>query len=260
MLAFELLQETHERFASSILGAELGAEFKSNYYNMKGSSGIKLKVCGITESEQIKALEALGVEYAGLIFYDQSKRYMLRKIMGKEVKNLKDAISLVGVFVNSTEDEILTQVEQYNLTLVQLNGDETPGFCKRISDKVKLIKSFRINHTTTDNIDWQIKPYEDCCDYYLFDSAIKNAGDAGNKYDWQLLSRSKINKPFFLSGGIRPEDAAVIKNFTHPYFYGVDINSRFETTPGIKDIEKIAAFIEEIRADKTRVAAPFMLG
>src|SRR5436309_2465510 len=122
---------------------------------------MKLKVCGITQAEQLKQLDELGVDYAGLIFYDRSVRYVLNKLNSKDVRQLSLSLQKVGVFVNASEEDIMTQIEQYGLDLVQLHGDETPVFCNHISNHVTVIKSFRITQKNEQNIDWMIKPYEE---------------------------------------------------------------------------------------------------
>ena len=190
---------------------------------------MKLKVCGITQLDQLKQLDELGVDYAGLIFYPRSVRYMLNKLKGKDVQQLHLSLKKVGVFVNASEEDIMTQVENYGLDIVQLHGDETPGFCNHISNHVTVIKAFRITQTNEQNIDWMIKPYEEYCDYYLFDTNRKNAyGGTGEKFDWKILNKNKINKPFFLSGGIGLKDIEKLKAFEHPFFYAVDVNSKVE--------------------------------
>ena len=211
---------------------------------------MKLKVCGITEVDQLKQLDALGVDYAGLIFFRQSARYMLDKLQNKDVKKLPLNLEKVGVFVNASEKDIRTQVELYGLDLVQLHGDETPAFCKHISEAVSVIKAFRITGHSEQNIDWMIKPYEDFCDYYLFDTNRKGAyGGTGEKFDWEILQKNKINKPFFLSGGIGLADVEKVKAFHHPFLYAVDINSMVEVEPGIKDMEQVKHFLEQLKAN-----------
>jgi len=209
---------------------------------------VKIKVCGITQLEQIRQLDELGVDYAGLIFYRQSERYMLTRLKTTDVKDLAVGLKKVGVFVNASEEEINTQVELYGLDIVQLHGDETPAFCKHISNSVSVIKAFRITKHNEQNIDWMIKPYEECCDYYLFDTNRKGAyGGTGEKFDWSILNSNTINKLFFLSGGIGLVDVEKLKAFHHPFFYAVDINSRIETAPGIKDMEQVKKFVEELK-------------
>lgn len=211
---------------------------------------MKIKVCGITQLDQLKQLDELGVDYAGLIFFRQSARYMMEKLKTTDVKDLSLNLEKVGVFVNASEEDIITQVELYGLDLVQLHGDETPAFCKHISDAVSVIKAFRITKHNEQNIDWMVKPYEECCDYYLFDTNRKGAyGGTGEKFDWKILSNNKINKPFFLSGGISLADVENVKAFQHPFFYAVDINSMFESEPGVKDMGQVKMFIEQLKGN-----------
>ncbi len=208
---------------------------------------MKLKVCGNTDLSQLKELNDLGIDYAGLIFYEQSPRYVLKKLSGKEVKDLNLNIEKTGVFVNAGEDEIRKQVDDFDLDIVQLHGDETASFCNRISDHVKVIKAFRIADYNA-NIDWLVKEYEEACDYYLFDKGSAGLfGGTGEKFDWELLKNNKINKPFFLSGGIGLDDIEKVKSFSHPFLYGLDINSKVETAPGVKDMKKIKSIMKEIK-------------
>ena len=208
---------------------------------------MKIKVCGNTSLSQLKELETLGIDYAGLIFYEQSPRYVLKKIDGPQVRSLGLSIQKVGVFVNASEGEIMKQVVDFGLDIVQLHGDETATFCNKISDQIKVIKAFRIGDSDT-NIDWLVKEYDEACDYYLFDKGSAGLyGGTGKKFHWNLLEKSIIGKPFFLSGGISVEDTNALKQFTHPFFYGVDVNSKFETSPGIKNIRLVKEFKNELR-------------
>lgn len=208
---------------------------------------MKLKVCGITQLEQLKQLDEMGVNYAGLIFYPQSARCIVNKLEAEDVKPLSLSLKKVGVFVNAQEEFIMKQVEDFGLEIVQLHGDETPGFCKLISDRITVIKAFRITHNNEQNIDWMMKPYEEYCDFYLFDTNSKNAyGGTGEKFDWNILHENKINKPFFLSGGIGLQDVEKLKIFEHPFFYCVDVNSRVEVSPGVKDMKQVKMFAEEL--------------
>lgn len=208
---------------------------------------MKIKVCGNRQLDQLKELENIGIDYAGLIFYPQSPRYVLKKITGKEVRDLNLSIPKVGVFVNASEEEIILQVEDFGLDMVQLHGDETASFCSRISNRIKVIKAFRILDVEA-NIDWLVKEYDEVCDYYLFDKANAGLyGGTGEKFNWNLLENSMIGKPFFLSGGISSEDAEALKTFHHTFFYGVDVNSRFEIEPGIKDMTLIKEFVRQLK-------------
>ncbi len=203
---------------------------------------MKIKVCGITTIGQLEQLDKMGIDYAGLIFYEKSPRYALSKLRSKAVAGLTVQLHKVGVFVNASENDIMTQIELYELDYVQLHGSETPTFCNHISNHVKVIKAFRIDEQNS-HIDWMVKPYEEVCDFYLFDKGSAGIyGGTGKKFDWHLLEKATIGKNFFLSGGIGPEDAEAVKKFEHPYFYGVDINSKFEIEPGIKNIKLIEEF------------------
>jgi phosphoribosylanthranilate isomerase len=208
---------------------------------------MKIKVCGNRDLNQLKEFEKLGIDYVGLIFYQQSPRYILKKITGKEIRDLHLSIPKVGVFVNANEEEIMQQIEDFGLDMVQLHGDETASFCSRISNHIKVIKAFRITDLEA-NVDWLVKEYDEACDYYLFDKANAGLyGGTGEKFNWNLLENSVVGKSFFLSGGISREDAAALKSFHHPFFYGVDVNSRFEKEPGIKDMRMIKEFVNELK-------------
>ena len=212
---------------------------------------MKLKVCGVTQLEQLKQLDEIGVNYAGLIFYKQSARWVINKLNADDVQPLELALKKIGVFVNADEEYIMNQVEDFALDIVQLHGDETPGFCKTISDRITVIKAFRITQSNEQNIDWMIKPYEEYCDYYLFDTNRKNAyGGTGEKFDWKILQQNKINKPFFLSVGISLNDVEKLKAFDHPFFYCVDVNSRMEISEGVKDMQAIKTMAEELLEKK----------
>lgn len=207
---------------------------------------MKIKVCGNTDLEQLKELDYLEIDFAGLIFYEQSPRYALKRLKDNEVKDLKLSLTKVGVFVNAGEEEIMQRIDEFGLDMIQLHGDETASFCNRISDYIKVIKAFRITDSDT-NIDWLVSEYDEVCDYYLFDKGSAGLyGGTGKKFDWNLLEKATIGKPFFLSGGIDKNDAEALKKFKHPFFHGVDVNSRFETEPGIKDMQLVKEFIGEL--------------
>ena len=206
---------------------------------------MKIKICGLTQTEQIKAIDELGIDYVGMIFYEESSRYMLHKLGSKQIAGLDIRAKKVGVFVNAPEEIVNTMVEEYQLDLVQLHGDETPLYCKHISSKIPVIRAFRINDRNQHNLDWMLKPFEEYAEYFLLDTFSKSGyGGTGNQFNWDILKSNQINKPFFLSGGIGVEDIETIKDIQHPFFYGIDINSKIETSPGIKDIEKIKAIKE----------------
>jgi phosphoribosylanthranilate isomerase len=209
---------------------------------------INLKVCGITQFKQLQQLEALNVDYAGLIFYKESPRYMGDKLSGKEIKNADFDLKKVGVFVNPSYSDLLDAIDDYGLDIVQLHGNETPEMCQDLSEDVEVIKAFRIEDSSAD-IDKIVEPYDAVCDYYLFDTAgLKESfGGTGKQFDWSILKKAKIEKPFFLSGGIGPDDAAKVKSFKHPDFFAIDVNSKFETEPGVKDMAALLKFMQAFK-------------
>lgn len=209
---------------------------------------MNIKVCGITTLKQLQQLDGLDVDFAGLIFYKQSPRYVGNKITKEELAGADLDIKKVGVFVNEEFDEIMEIVEDYELDIVQLHGDESPHLCEKISAEIEVIKAFRVDDKSEKSIDYMIAEYDESCDYYLFDAAHKELfGGSGEKFDWKKIAESKIEKPFFLSGGISPKDAALVKKFRHPDFYGVDINSQFEKEPGVKDMALVLQFIHGLK-------------
>lgn len=208
---------------------------------------MNIKVCGITEMKQLQQLDGLNIDFAGLIFYKESPRYIGSKISGKELKKADLDLKKVGVFVNPEMIEVLDAIDEYGLDAVQLHGDESPGMCEDLSSEVEVIKAFRV--TDGVDIDKMVAPYDAVCDYYLFDTGgLKETfGGTGQQFDWSILTKAKIEKPFFLSGGIAVEDAAKIKAFKHPDFFGVDINSRFEKEPGVKDMGLVLQFKQGLK-------------
>ena len=209
---------------------------------------MNIKVCGITSIKQLQQLDGLEVDFAGLNFYKNSVNYVVDRISKSELLNADLDIKKVGIFVNADFDEIMQVVEDYSLDIVQLHGDETPHLCEQVSNEVETIKTFRIDHKSETLIDYILKDYDEVCDYYLFDTDAKPAvGDNLKLNNWKQIAESKIEKPFFLSGGIGPGDAKMVKKFKHPDYYGVDINGLFDKEPGIKDMALILQFIHGLK-------------
>ena len=210
---------------------------------------MNIKVCGITQFKQLQQLEALNIDFAGLIFYKDSPRYMGDKITGKQIKDADFDIKKVGVFVDPGYSELLDAIDEYGLDIVQLHGNETPEMCEELSAEVEVIKAFRIPGDKAIDIDEMVADYDAVCDYYLFDTAgLKESfGGTGQQFDWGILKKAKIEKPFFLSGGIGSDDAAKIKAFSHPDFFAIDVNSRFELSPGLKDMAAILKFLQAFK-------------
>jgi len=218
-------------------------------YSQPTTPTFRLKVCGLTQYEQVMELDNLGVVFAGFIFYAPSPRYYKRYLDTTVVKKIRGKhINKVGVFVNASVDEVLKAVDDAGLSMVQLHGDESPKTCERIAEYVSVIKAFRLRDD--DQVMWKVKDYQAVVDMFLFDTATAEYGGSGKKFDWKVLAGLKIGKPFFLSGGIGPEDAPMIHQFAaDPVaadLFALDINSRFETAPGVKDIQQVATFIQQL--------------
>ncbi len=217
---------------------------------------MRIKVCGMTKPEQVLQLDEWGVEFAGFIFYPKSPRYVLSHMTKEQLRKLKGQnINKVGVFVNTPADELLHMVDACGLYLVQLHGDETPRYCEQISNYVGVIKAFRLREG--EDILWRAKDYQDACDMFLFDTEGAGYGGTGKKFNWDILKGGNVRKPFFLSGGIQPEDVSLLQNFAkEPVakdLFAVDINSKFEIAPGLKDMNKIKDFVfpmKGINSDK----------
>jgi len=205
---------------------------------------MKIKVCGLKYSDNILEVSKLDVDMLGFIFYKKSPRFVENSLTLEILEKIPKNIEKIGVFVNSSTEEIKDIVLKYKLTGVQLHGNETPEECKLLKDGLLVIKSFLIK----DDFDFSVlEAYQYCCDYFLFDTYTKDYGGSGKKFDWNLLNSYKLSTPFFLSGGISIDDVELICNFSHPKFFGIDINSKFEISPGLKDVEKISNFINLIK-------------
>lgn len=206
---------------------------------------LEIKVCGITAMKQVEELALMGVDYAGFIFYEKSPRFVGKKIDSFALKQF-DAINKTGVFVNADIEFVLKTVEDYGLNFVQLHGNETPDFCARLKQLVPVVKAFGIkNDISISNL---VMPYEAAVNYFLFDTKATSYGGTGRKFDWSVLENQPIFKPYFLSGGIGANDAENIKDFNKlQKVFALDLNSRFEVEPGVKDMDLLKAFIKKIR-------------
>ena len=208
---------------------------------------MRLKVCGMTKIGQIKELEGLNVDFAGFIFYKPSPRYVMNNGLTPQVlKTEKIKINRVGVFVNETAENVLKYVSEWKLDMVQLHGDESPKYCEHISNHITTIKAFRIG--ADNNTLYRLFPYTESTDLYLFDTLGKKFGGTGEQFDWSQLSGLNIEKPYFLSGGIGPDDIEKIKEFctSEKNVFALDVNSKFEISPGIKDMKLVRDFVVEI--------------
>lgn len=209
---------------------------------------MRVKVCGITQVEQLAMLPEVGATFGGLIFYPKSPRYVLRHMTTSQIKK-ENNTNKVGVFVNAAIEDVLQMVDECRLHMVQLHGDETARYCEKIADYISVVKAFRVSDT--DNIGWRIKEYMDVCDMFMFDTEGAGYGGTGKKFNWDKLHNLAVGKPYFLSGGIEPADVNRLKEFeTRPEakaLFAIDINSRFEIMTGVKNLELIKKFIKELQ-------------
>jgi phosphoribosylanthranilate isomerase len=204
--------------------------------------GTAIKVCGLTSAEDAGRLADLGVSYAGFIFYDRSPRFAEGKLDAALLK-ATCGIKKVGVFVNAPPAYILSQKERYGLDLVQLHGDESPEACGLLRKETGVIKALRLK--SAEDLG-RTQAYAGVCDYFLFDAPGRLYGGNGTVFDWSLLQHYRLEVPFFLSGGIGPAAAEGLKAFTHPALHAIDINSRFETAPGKKNMDDIKRFLWDL--------------
>lgn len=203
---------------------------------------LKLKVCGMKDPGNIKGLIDIKPDFMGFIFYPKSPRYA-GDIDEDILMRIPLSIHKVGVFVNASLDEIIDRVNEYGLEYVQLHGDEDLTFAKKLKDRgVKIFKVFRV----MDTIPYVSKQYQGVADYFLFDTASINYGGSGRHFDWNILRNYNLSTPFLLSGGVQLEDMEKIKAIDIEQLVGVDVNSRFELEPGLKDLEKLKLLKETI--------------
>ena len=209
---------------------------------------MKIKICGLRDTENINAVTALKPDYMGFIFYEPSPRFA-NGLSLNALSALSAAIKKTAVFVNEEAAAINALVDEFGFTAVQLHGKESPEFCARFKDRVTVIKAFGVN----EDLDFeQLNEYAGNVDYFLFDTKTDIYGGSGKSFNWALLERYRLNIPFFLSGGISPDNLEEVINIVHPQFYGVDLNSKFEISPGIKDIEKLKTALNTLHTNEVR--------
>jgi phosphoribosylanthranilate isomerase len=208
-----------------------------------------IKICGMRETENILAAAQLMPDFLGFIFYHKSPRYAGAGLDPVILSSLPADIRKTGVFVNTDFNVIQETVAKYSLDVVQLHGNESPDLCARIKNSgLQVIKAFNIS----DSIDPMLfADFSETTDYFLFDAKSLKFGGSGQKFDWSLLDTNDPEHPFFLSGGIGPEDIDNIAGISNQSFNGIDLNSRFEIKPGLKDIEKLKIFINELKVIKS---------
>jgi phosphoribosylanthranilate isomerase len=207
------------------------------------TENMKLKICGMKYQDNITEIASLQPDYLGFIFHEPSPRYFEGSI-----PELPKSIKKVGVFVDEKVEYIAQQIEKHKLTVIQLHGHESPEMCRLLkSTKAQVVKVFSIK----DKFDFEVlTPYEDVCDYFLFDTKGKLPGGNGYVFDWSVLNNYPSTKPFFLSGGIGLDQIDKLREFQNSeaskYCYAIDVNSKFEIEAGLKDIEKLKEFKNKI--------------
>ncbi|MDI6050167.1 phosphoribosylanthranilate isomerase [Flavobacterium sp. XS2P24] len=197
---------------------------------------MKLKICGMKYPDNILEVGSLLPDYMGFIFWEKSARYF-----DGVIPSLPKSLKKVGVFVNENTEVILAKAQKYDLQAIQLHGQESVAFCQDLRENLKqvqieIIKVFSVD----DAFDFEVlKPFEAVCDYFLFDTKGKLPGGNGTTFDWKVLEKYPSSKPFFLSGGIGMEEMEAVKEIlkTNLPLYAIDVNSKFEIEPGLKNIE-----------------------
>ena len=213
---------------------------------------LKIKVCGMREPKNLEELCSLGPDYVGFIFYPKSKRFVGVRPDHDLFKIPPAGVIKVGVFVNEQMEQVIKMVDTYELDLVQLHGNETPDYCRRLVGlNIQVIKAYSpdggITRGTSPSHDADIDAYSGVVQSFLFDTPGSGWGGTGQKFDWSLLEDQSVPLPYFLSGGIGPEDAEAIRKIEDKNLMGIDLNSRFEHSPGLKDIGLLSDFFQEIR-------------
>jgi phosphoribosylanthranilate isomerase len=210
-----------------------------------GRAGVGIKICGMKYPDNILEVGSLLPDYMGFIFWEKSARYF-----DGIIPQLPKSIKKVGVFVNETGEIILAKVQKYDLQAIQLHGNESVEFCQDLKNKIEnpieIIKVFSVD----DDFDFEVlKPFENVCDYFLFDTKGKLPGGNGTTFDWKVLEKYPSSKPFFLSGGIGIKEIEAVKEIakTNLPLYAIDVNSKFEIEPGLKNIEKLDSFKNNLK-------------
>ena len=205
-----------------------------------------IKVCGIKYKENIEFLRSSNIDMVGLNFYKPSVRYIDSSIPPSIFDSFPDRIQRVGVFVNEEKETLLDLASTFKLDYAQLHGDEDAEYCNAIAVHLPIIKVFRIE----EEFDFEQLTDYMSASYFLFDTQTKHFGGSGRKFDWRILKQYHHPKPFILSGGIGPSDVQQLQEINHPSFAGVDINSKFESSPGLKDHILLSDFISQFNGTK----------
>lgn len=200
------------------------------------------------EPDNIKEVVNLRPDFIGFIFYNKSKRYVGKDFSPNHTKLVPAEIKKVGVFVNEPVKNVFAQCKKHHLDLVQLHGGESVDYCYSLKKNgIKIMKVFSIDSLLPNE---KMEEFQQVADIYLFDTKTENYGGSGKKFNWEMLKKLHPGKPIMISGGIGPDDAALIKSFEHPGFFGVDLNSKFEHRPAFKNSGLLKAFMNKIQSEK----------
>ena len=202
-----------------------------------------IKVCGMREADNIRDVETLDIDMMGFIFWPKSSRYVSQR-----PDYLPNRVKRIGVFVDEDPEQVKRLAADYGLDYIQLHGHESLEYIFQLGG-LHIIKAFNIS-TVEDLL--QTQPYEGLVDYFLFDAKGKSVGGNGEKFNWDVLSAYQGSTPFLLSGGIGPDDATRVNAFCHPKCIGIDLNSRFELAPGLKDVAKLKEFMCNLNTEIQR--------
>ena len=202
---------------------------------------MKIKVCGMTDVENLKEILEVKPDFVGFIFYNKSSR----NIESSEALEMNTkGVKKVGVFVNEEIEELVKIMVKYKLDYAQLHGDESPEYCNKLKNySTSIIKAVSVDAHFDFN---HLKPFLPYVKYFLFDTKGEKRGGNGVKFNWDVLSDYHLDKPFFLSGGITEKDADEINKLKHPQLFAVDINSGFEISPGVKNPERVKHFVQKL--------------
>lgn len=205
---------------------------------------MKIKVCGMRDKDNVAQVALLNPDYMGFIFYATSPRDASSVLQKETIEYLPKNIEPVAVFVNKELNEALAILKQYNFKHAQLHGNESSEYCEAIKQHgFGVFKVFSIDETTNFS---EMGKYIEVADYFLFDTKSPKHGGTGQKFDWDLLEQYKLNKPVLLSGGIGANDVELVQQalLKYAWIHGLDLNSRFEISPAVKDTEKLRIFFE----------------
>ncbi len=206
---------------------------------------MQIKVCGMTRPENIAAVAELSPDYMGFILYERSPRYAGDTIPAEAGALSLRGITPVAVSVDMDAAELARRASQAGITTLQLHGHETPGYCRALREGGMTVwKAISVGSASDLRL---ADDYQDSADMLLFDTASASRGGSGRKFDWAILEAYTGPLPFFLSGGIGPEDAEAIRSISHPLLRGIDLNSRFEIAPGLKNPSLLKSFISSLR-------------